>query len=364
MSQYNIFNGRNWVNASIVGPKGETGPYYIPYLDEDGNFSMESSDESKRRIELGNITGPTGLTGYGYNANLFDNADFCHALRRSINSNTYVCERWYKDDASSLITTFVKNNGGLELISDDIAYLKQNFPYLSPGRYIISVITSSASEESFSFSVQKGNDKEVNGELKEENFINIVKGSKAVIKITKGSEANRYIHYAILEISSELLPTNGIYPSVRIGNKGTNIVYRAKLEIIPYREEKETGKPENPYPTIEQDIMQNQSYTRLATISSDMDGNYLSPFRATTVSIEKSKWSLESDGMYYADAPAIADAIGSCHVIVAAEPNSAAEFADYSIVCVDHEPLTGELTFRAAGIPDKTIESNILVVRY
>ena len=348
MSQYSIFDGEKWIDAAVVGPKGDIGPYYKPYLDEDGNFSMESSDDSQERIELGNITGPTGLTGYGYNANLFDNADFTYPLIHANTANTYLCERWYKNSTTNLTATFLTNNGGLKLQSDDRSYINQYFPYIAPGTYIVSVVCDKTDGQNFVFRVVDKDDGVVSVES----------------QTTFDNNLNKIIHYGILKVENRLLSEGAKYPCFQIGNKGESIIYRAKLETIAYREG-ENGETENPSPTIQQDIMVNQSYSRLATISSDMNGNYLSPFRANTISIEKSKWSLNSsDGMYYADAPAITDAVGSCHVIIAAEPDSAAEFADYSIVCSDHNTSTGVLTYRAAGIPDKTISSNVLVVRY
>jgi hypothetical protein len=39
MSQYRIFNGENWIDAAVIGPKGEKGSYYKPFL-KDGYLSM------------------------------------------------------------------------------------------------------------------------------------------------------------------------------------------------------------------------------------------------------------------------------------------------------------------------------------
>ena len=296
-------------------------------------------------IALGNIKGDIGQTGYGFNTNLFDNWDFTHSVKRGSADPNYICDRWYRDSKN---TEFSISNSGLliQKISNN-SYIKQNLPYISPGKYIISIITDAQLKSSFEFKICSADGTVYTANIQDP------------MEYRQTETIVRYIHFGIIEISEELIKINSNYPSVQIIPKEENkIIYRAKFEANIYRGEESNSS------TIAQDVYQNPSYNSFITASSNENGVYTSPFLSNTITIKKEDWEVKDETFFQAISEPVTDAIGNCHIIVAAEPDSADEFADYSIICIDHNTKTGELVYRATDIPDKDIQSNILVVRY
>lgn len=350
MAQYKIYDGENWIDAAVQGQTGPVGPYYKPVLDDEYNLSMvpETVTGTLETINLGNIQGERGLTGYGFNTNLFDNWDFTHAIKRGSSDSNYICDRWYRNNE---YVDFTIDNIGLHINSGtNSAFIKQSFPYISPGKYVISVISGAMTKQAFSFSVVSASGQEYSAEMQDPYEC-----------IQTGLEDKR-VHYGIVDISTELISSNNNYPYVKICPQGGGshfIIYRAKFEVHKPREDEQNA------PTIEYDVYQNSSYNNFVIASSDKNGVYTSPFLSNTVTIEKEAWTgEESAAFFYATTNPVTDAIGNCHIIVAAGPDSAEDFVDNGIICSGHNNNNGVLTFRASSIPDKAIEANILVVRY
>ena len=347
MAQYKIYNGENWIDAAVQGKIGPIGPYYKPVLDDESNLFMipETVTNKLEELSLGNIKGDIGRTGYGFNTNLFDNWDFTHAVKRGSGNSNYICERWYRDSSN---TEFSISNSGLLIkkISSN-SYIKQNFPYISPGKYIISIVSDAQIKSSFDFQIVSAGGSDI-----------YIANTQNPIEFYQTENLIRYIHYGIVEIPEELISNGTNYPSIQIIPKEANkIIYRAKFEVNEYRGEESNSS------TIAQDIFQNSSYNNFIVASSDENGVYTSPFLSNTIVIEKEAWVEGSEAFFYATIVST-NVFGRCHIIATAELDSIEDFADNEIICSDHNEINGTLTFRASSMPDKAVKANILVIKY